>query len=153
MRTGTLRAIASVASLAALATACRNDTAPAWGYPELHARLGSLSRALETPCDESAPASCAAALDRLGTLADLALAEVLDHRLLDPRCAEAVSALDRARALRATAAGQARARRDPHHPPLRRAVAAERRAYERLLAALQRVRTAPPPADGATDPV
>ncbi|MFD9408133.1 hypothetical protein ACFWBN_14100 [Streptomyces sp. NPDC059989] len=155
VRAGTIRAaasMASVATLAAFATACRNDTAPAWGYPELKATLGSFSRALDAPCDEAAPATCADELDRLGTLADLALGEVLDHRLLDPGCVEAKTALDRARALRAAAAGQALARRDPHHPPFRRAVVAERLAYERLLAALESVRTAPPPGDG-TEPV
>ncbi|MFC9292992.1 hypothetical protein ACFTWH_06300 [Streptomyces sp. NPDC057011] len=155
VRAGTLRAAASIASaatLAAFATACRNDTSPAWGYPDLKATLGSISRALDAPCDEAAPVTCVDELDRLGTLADLALGQVIDHRLLDPGCVEAVNALDRARALRAATAGQARARRDPHHPPFRRAVAAERRAYERLLAALEGVRTAPPPGDG-TQPV
>lgn len=155
VRAGTLRAAASVASVAALAsgaTACRDDTPPAWGYPELKATLGSFSRALDTPCAEAAPAACAAELDRLRELADRAHAEVLDHRLLDPGYLDAVNTLDRARALRTAAERQARARRDPHHPPFRRAVAAERRAYERLLAALESVRTAPPP--GAdTEPV
>ncbi|MFG2873672.1 hypothetical protein ACGFYU_01340 [Streptomyces sp. NPDC048337] len=155
VRAGTVRAAASIASaatLAALATACRNDTAPAWGYPDLRATLGSFSRALDAPCDESAPATCVDELDRLGTLADVAHGEVLDHRLLGPGYVEALHALDRARALRAAAAAQARARRDPHHPPFRRAVAAERRAYERLLAVLEGVRTAPPPGEG-TEPV
>ncbi|MFD9355697.1 hypothetical protein [Streptomyces sp. NPDC060031] len=149
---GTVRAVASVAALMVLATGCRDDAAPAWGYPELGATLGSLSQALEKGCTETAPASCADDLDRLDVLAERAFAEVLDHRLLDAAYVEARNEVDRARELRLAAAAQARSRRDPHHLPLRRAVAAERLAYRHLLAALERVRTAPPPGDG-TEPV
>ncbi|MFD9338013.1 hypothetical protein ACFWBF_26965 [Streptomyces sp. NPDC060028] len=149
---GAVRALASVAVLVVLATGCRNDAAPAWGYPELGATLGSLSRALEKGCPEAAPASCADDLDRLGVLAERAFAEVLDHRLLDAAYVEAKSEVDRARELRLAAAAQARSHRDPHHLPFGRAVAAERLAYRHLLAALERVRTAPPPGDG-TAPV
>ncbi|MEU7555369.1 hypothetical protein AB0B01_24015 [Streptomyces sp. NPDC044571] len=144
--------MASFAVLAAFATGCRNDSAPAWGYPELRTTLGSLSRALEEGCDDTTPESCVAELDRLGELADRAFGEVLDHRLLDSRYVDAKNELDRARELRAAAAEEARARRDPHYLPFRRAVAAERLACRRLLAALESVRTAPPPGDG-TEPV
>ncbi|MEU9086568.1 hypothetical protein [Streptomyces sp. NPDC048357] len=149
---GRVRAVACAAVLVALATGCRADTAPAWGYPELGATLGSLSRALDESCAGQAPASCGDDLDRLDALAERAFAEVLDHRLLDDAYLAARNGVDRARALRLAAAAKARALRDPHHPPLGRAVAAERLAYRHLLAALERLRTAPPPGDG-TDPV
>ncbi len=151
-RPGTVRAVASFAVLAAFATGCRNDTAPAWGYPELKAALASLSRALEEDCAETAPESCVDDLDRLGELAERAFAEVLDRRLLDDGCVQAMNDLDRARELRIAAAGEARSRRDPRYLPFSRAVAAERLACQRLLAALESVRTAPPPGDG-TGPV
>ncbi|MEU2389567.1 hypothetical protein [Streptomyces sp. NPDC007369] len=156
---GTLRAVASVASiasvavLAAFATGCRNDTAPPWGYPDLKATLGSLSRALEEGCAETAPESCVDDLDRLGALADRAVGQALEHRLLDAAYVDALAGLDRARELRIAAAADARARRDPRYTPFRRAVAAERLAYRRLLAALERIRTAPPPPGAGTDPV
>ncbi|MFD0266287.1 hypothetical protein ACFVGY_06805 [Streptomyces sp. NPDC127106] len=149
---GTVRAVASVAVLAAFATGCRNDTPPPWGYPDLKATLGSLSRALEEGCAETAPESCVDDLDRLGALADRAFGQALGHRLLDAGYVDAVTELDRARELRVAAAAAARDRRDPRYAPFRRAVAAERLAYRRLLAALERIRTAPPPGDG-TDPV
>ncbi|MFE2143739.1 hypothetical protein ACFXA3_18725 [Streptomyces sp. NPDC059456] len=144
--------MAAVAALGALATGCRNDTAPAWGYPELGATLASLSRGLDEGCAEAAPASCAAALDRLGVLAERAFAEVLDHRLLDAGYVAALHDVEGARELRVAAAREARDRHDPHHLPLRRAVLAEQLAYRRLLAALEGLRTAPPPGDG-TGPV
>ncbi|MEU9304627.1 hypothetical protein [Streptomyces sp. NPDC048269] len=143
--------MASIAVLVALATGCRNDAAPSWGYPELGTTLGSLSRALEEGCAGTAPASCADGLDRIDALADHAFDEVLDHRLLDDAYVEARNEVDRARELRLAAAAQARSRRDPHYLPLGRAVAAERLAYRHLLAALESVRTAPPPGDG-TEP-
>ncbi|MEU9376082.1 hypothetical protein AB0D94_20220 [Streptomyces sp. NPDC048255] len=143
-----VRAVASVAVLMAVATGCRNDAAPAWGYPELGATLGSLSRTLEEGCTGTAPDDCAGDLDRLDALAERAFAEVLDHELLDDAYVEARNEVRRARELRLTAAAQARSLRDPHHLPLGRAVAAERLAYRHLLAALTRVRTAPPPGDG-----
>ncbi|MEV7614218.1 hypothetical protein [Streptomyces sp. NPDC089799] len=152
---GTARALLSVLSLAAVAafaTGCRNDPSPAWGYPELKATLESFAGALAEPCDRTAPESCTAGLDRTGTLAERAFDEVLGHGLLDDGYAEARSRADRARAARLAAAREARSRRDPQHPPFRRAVAEERRAYEHLLAELRRLRTAPPPGDG-TDPV
>ncbi|MFD7626624.1 hypothetical protein ACFV7Q_11425 [Streptomyces sp. NPDC059851] len=159
---GAARAVASVASvavLAAFAAGCRDDTAPPWGYPDLGTTLATLSRVLEEGCDESTPESCVDDLDRLGALADRAFGQVLEHRLLDAPApahgggyVDAVNAVHRARGLRIAAAADARARRDPHHPPFKRAVAAERLAYARLLAALERVRTAPPPGDG-TQPV
>ncbi|MDX3537078.1 hypothetical protein PV721_22415 [Streptomyces sp. MB09-01] len=144
--------MACAAVLVALATGCRNDTAPAWGYPELGATLGSLSRTLEEGCAGKAPASCSEDLDRLDALAERAFAEVLDHRLLDDAYLAARNEVRRARQLRLAAEARARSRRDPHHPSLARAVAAEQLAYLHLLAALERVRTAPPPGDG-TDPV
>lgn len=141
--------MASFVVLAAFTTGCRNDSAPAWGYPELNATLGALSRALEDGCAETNPQSCADDLDRLGALAEQAFGEVLDHKLLSSGYVEAVDGLDRARELRIAAAAQARARRDPHYLPFRRAVAAERLACRRLLAVLESVRTAPPPGDGS----
>ncbi|MGW0391044.1 hypothetical protein ACWDYJ_09090 [Streptomyces sp. NPDC003042] len=144
--------MASVAVLVALATGCRNDATPAWGYPELGATLGSMSRALEEGCDGTAPESCADDLDRLDALAQRAFAEVLDHQLLDDAYLEARNEVDRARELRLAAAAHARSHGDPHYLPLGRAVAAERLAYRNLLAALERIRTAPPPGDG-TEPV
>ncbi|WP_158754323.1 hypothetical protein [Streptomyces sp. NRRL F-2580] len=149
---GRVRAVVCAAVLVALATGCRNDAAPAWGYPELGATLGSLSRALDESCAGKAPASCSDGLDRLDAPAQRAFAEVLDHRLLDDAYLAARTEVDRARRLRLAAAAQARSLRDPHHPPLGRAVAAEQLAYRHLLAALERLRTAPPPGDG-TDPV
>ncbi|MEU4729779.1 hypothetical protein [Streptomyces sp. NPDC023588] len=134
--------------LAACATACRNDTVPAWGYPELKATTTSISRALAEPCDEATPASCVDGLDRLGVLAEAAFGEVLDHELLDAGYVDATNGAARAKALRVAAARQARAHDDPHHLPFRRAVEAERRAYERLLAELRSVCSAPPPGDG-----
>lgn len=145
---GTVRAVASVAMLVALATGCRNDATPAWGYPELDATMGSLSRALEETCDGTASDGCADDLDRLDALAKRAFAEVLDHRLLDAGYVEARSEVDRAREFRLAAAAQARSPRDPNYLPFVRAVAAERLAYRRLLAELERVRTTPPPGDG-----
>ncbi|MFD9370599.1 hypothetical protein ACFWA6_23270 [Streptomyces sp. NPDC060020] len=149
---GRVRAVACAAVLVALATGCRNDAAPAWGYPDLGATLGSLSRALDESCAGEVPASCSDDLDRLDALAERAFAEVLDHRLLDDAYLAAGTEVDRARRLRLAAAARARSVRDPHHPPLVRAVAAEQLAYRHLLAALERLRTAPPPGDG-TDPV
>ncbi|MFD6970129.1 hypothetical protein [Streptomyces sp. NPDC059949] len=149
---GTVRAAACVAVLMAVATGCRNDTAPAWGYPELGATLGSLARTLEEGCAGAAPEHCAGHLDRLDALAARAFAEVLDHRLLDDAYVRARTGVHRARELRLAASARARSLRDPHHPPLVRAVAAERLAYRRLLTALERVRAAPPPGDG-TRPV
>ncbi|MGW6691965.1 hypothetical protein [Streptomyces sp. NPDC054961] len=137
--------MASVAALAALATGCRSDPAPAWGYPELRATLGSLSAALDEGC---AGASCADDLDRLHALAERAFAETLDRRLVDDAYVEARNRVDRARHLRLAAAARARSLGDPHHPPLERAQEAERLAYRQLLDALEKVRTAPPPGDG-----
>ncbi|MFJ8015552.1 hypothetical protein [Streptomyces sp. NPDC096339] len=152
MRPGAIRAAAACAALAALVTGCRNDTVPAWGYPELRTTLRSLSDSLDEGCDETTPASCVNHLDRLGALAERAFTQVLDHKLLDAGYVAARNELDAARARRATTAEQAVSRHDPHHPPFRRAVRAERLAYEHLLAELERLRTAPPPGDG-TDPV
>ncbi|MEU7606434.1 hypothetical protein AB0B78_14610 [Streptomyces sp. NPDC040724] len=149
---GRARAVACAAVLVALATGCRNDAAPAWGYPELGATVRSLSRALAEGCAGQTPARCSEHLERLDALAERAFAEVLDHRLLDDAYVAAANEVRRTRQLRLAAAVQARSRRDPHHPPLARAVAAEERAYRHLLTALSRIRTAPPPADG-TDPV
>ncbi|MFB6614877.1 hypothetical protein ACIGFK_17855 [Streptomyces sp. NPDC085524] len=152
VRPGAVGAVAACAALAALMTGCRNDAVPAWGYPELRTTLRSLSAVLEEGCDETAPASCAKHLDRLDALAERAFTQVLDHKLLDGGYVAALNELDDARARRAAAAGQAPSRHDPHHLPFRRAVQAERRAYEHLLAELERLRTAPPPGDG-TEPV
>ncbi|WP_328303116.1 hypothetical protein OG389_34880 [Streptomyces sp. NBC_00435] len=144
-----MRAAASVAALFLLATGCRNDSVPAWGYPELGATLTALSRTLEEGCAGQAPESCAGELDRLDALAGRAFTEVLDHRLLDTAYVGARNEVDRARELRTAAAARARAGRDPYPLPLRRAVEAERLAYRHLLAALERIRTAPPPEAGA----
>ncbi|MEV6952534.1 hypothetical protein [Streptomyces sp. NPDC051183] len=149
VRSGTIRAVAAVAILAPLATGCRNDSVPPWGYPELGATLKSFSHALDRRCDETAPAACVDELDRLGTLAERAFGEVLEHELLDDGYLRARTDLARARERRVAAVRQARSRSDPHHLPLRRAVAAERLALRRLLAELESVRTAPPPGDGA----
>ncbi|MGW6708140.1 hypothetical protein ACWGDE_25055 [Streptomyces sp. NPDC054956] len=149
---GTARAVASVAVLLFLATGCRSDSAPAWGYPELGATLGSLSRALEEGCDGPTPESCARDLDRLDLLVDRAFADLLDHRLLDSAYVDARNEVERTRALRIAATERARAHRDPYFPPLGRAVAAERLAYRHLLAAMEKVRATPPPGDG-TEPV
>ncbi|WP_327417952.1 hypothetical protein [Streptomyces sp. NBC_01233] len=149
---GRVRTVACAALLLALATGCRNDAAPAWGYPDLGATVRSLSRALGEGCAGKAPANCSDDLDRLDALAERAFSEVLDHRLLDDAYVAAWNEVRRTRQLRLAAAAQARSRRDPHHPPLARAVAAEELAYRHLLAALERVRTAPPAGDG-TDPV
>ncbi|MFD7256731.1 hypothetical protein [Streptomyces sp. NPDC059874] len=140
--------MASVAVLVAVATGCRNDATPAWGYPELEATLGSLSRAVEEACRGKAPGSCADDLDGLAALAERAFAEVLDHRLLDAAFVDARSDVGRTREFRLTAEAQARSRRDPHYVPFERAVAAERLAYRRLLVELERVRATPPPGDG-----
>ncbi|MFJ2598474.1 hypothetical protein [Streptomyces erythrochromogenes] len=157
LRTATVRSLALAACLAAaaaLTAGCRDDTAPAWEYPRLAATLNSLSAALAQGCATPDPGQCAAGLDRLDTLARRAFTEVLDHRLLDQACLTAESEVRRARTLRlaatatATAQAQGQARQDPRHPALeqaRRAVAAEQAAYRRLLAALEKVRTAPPP--------
>ncbi|MFB7462592.1 hypothetical protein ACFCZ1_03610 [Streptomyces sp. NPDC056224] len=144
--------MACVAVLVALATGCRNDAVPSWGYPELGATLASLSRAVEDGCAGTAPESCAEELDRIHALAERAFAEVLDHRLLDDAYVGARHEADRARLLRLAAAAQARSHGDPHYLPLRRAVAAERLAYRHLLASLERIRTAPPPGEG-TEPL
>ncbi|KPI12809.1 hypothetical protein OV450_0155 [Actinobacteria bacterium OV450] len=149
---GTLRAVAVFVALGALATGCRNDTAPPWGYPELGATLRALTRDLDEGCAETAPSGCLAGLDRLGVLAERAFAQVLDHRLLDVGYVVAMHDVEGARGVRVAAAREARVRRDPHYLPLRRAVLAERLAYRRLLAALEGLRTAPPPGDG-TGPV
>ncbi|MGR4880411.1 hypothetical protein ACIPUC_13360 [Streptomyces sp. LARHCF249] len=146
---GAVRAVACVAALVALAAGCRNDSAPAWGYPELGATVGSLSRALEEGCAGRAPERCAEDLDQLDALAERAFAEVLEHRLLDDGYVAARNQVDRAREIRLAAAEEARSRRDPYYLPLGRAVAAEQLAYRHLLAALEKVRTAPPPGDGA----
>ncbi|MCX5151047.1 MULTISPECIES: hypothetical protein [unclassified Streptomyces] len=152
---GTVRAVAACAALTALtalATGCRNDTAPPWEYPELGATLRSLSHDLDEGCAETAPARCVDELDRLGVLAERAFAEVLDHKLLAGGYVAAMDDLAGARELRLAAAQEALARRDPHYLPFRQAVRAERLAYGRLLAELESLRTAPPPADG-TEPV
>lgn len=145
---GTVRAVASVAVLVFLATGCGNGTAPAWGYPELGATLASLSRALDEGCGAAAPERCAEDLDRLGVLADRAFAQVLDHRLLDAAYVDARNEVERTSEVRRAAAVRARSRRDPQHLPLVRALAAERLAYRHLLAALERLRAAPPPGEG-----
>ncbi|MEV6683304.1 hypothetical protein AB0N09_41620 [Streptomyces erythrochromogenes] len=166
---------------AALTAGCRDDTAPAWEYPRLAAALNALSAALAQDCAAPDPGHCAAGLDRLDTLARRAFTEVLDHRLLDQACLAAESEVRRARTLRLAATaraheqaqaqaqaqaqpqtqpqgqaqGQAQGRQDPRHPALeqaRRAVAAEQAAYRRLLAALEKVRTTPPPG-AQTQPV
>ncbi|MFJ3960917.1 hypothetical protein [Streptomyces sp. NPDC090036] len=148
-----LSALTAFATLTALVGACSNETAPDWGYPELGTILGSLSRDLEEGCGATtAAASCAERLDRLTAPTERAFAEVLDHRLLDVATVAAMNDLDRAREVRVGAAEEARSRQEPDHLPLRRAVEAERLAYQRLLSELQRLRTAPPPGDG-TDPV
>ncbi|MER7736684.1 hypothetical protein ABTX80_38020 [Streptomyces erythrochromogenes] len=167
-----LRALAlavCLATAAALTTGCRNETTPAWEYPRLAATLDSLSTALAQGCATPDPDHCAARLDHLEALARRAFTEVLDHRLLDQACLEADSAVRRARTLRLAATeqaqtqtqtqtqvqGQGRVRQDPRHPALeqaRRAVAAEQAAYRRLLAALEKVRTTPPPG-APTQPV
>ncbi|MFE6846788.1 hypothetical protein [Streptomyces sp. NPDC057686] len=152
---GTVRAVAAfaaVTALTALVTGCRNDTAPAWEYPDLGTTLRSLSRDLDEGCTEEAPASCVDGLDRLGVLAQRAFAEVLDHRLLAGGYVAAMDDLAAARERRVAAAQEARARRDPHYLPFRHAVQAERLAYWRLLAELENLRTAPPAGD-ATQPV
>ncbi|MFJ9769551.1 hypothetical protein ACIRUY_37680 [Streptomyces erythrochromogenes] len=160
----TLRALAlavCLATAAALTTGCRNETTPAWEYPRLAATLDSLSTALAQGCATPDPDHCAARLDHLEALARRAFTEVLDHRLLDQACLEADSAVRRARTLRLAATEQAQAqaqgqgRQDLRHPALeqaRRAVAAEQAAYRRLLAALEKVRTTPPPG-APTQPV
>ncbi|MFI8448886.1 hypothetical protein [Streptomyces erythrochromogenes] len=154
-RTATVRSLAlavCLAAAAALTTGCRDDTTPAWEYPQLAATLDSLAAALAQGCATPDPDHCAARLDRLDTLARRAFTEVLDHRLLDQACLTAESEVRRARTLRlaatATAQAQGQVRQDPRHPALEqahRAVAAEQAAYRRLLAALENVRTAPPP--------
>ncbi|MGW6981658.1 hypothetical protein ACWGE1_19805 [Streptomyces sp. NPDC054932] len=145
--------LATFAALTALATGCGTDTEPAWGYPELKTLLGSLSRDLDEGCRPAAtPTSCAQTLDGLTRPTERAFAEVLDHKLLDVALVAAMNDLDRARQLRVAAAEEARARHDPDHLPFRRAVEAETLAYQRLIAELERLRTAPPPGDG-TNPV
>ncbi|MFZ3467811.1 hypothetical protein ACODT3_38330 [Streptomyces sp. 4.24] len=144
--------MASVAVLLLLTSGCRNDAAPAWGYPKLGVTLGALSRALEEACGGKAPADCADDLDRIDVLVEPVFAEVLDHRLLDDAYVEARTEVDRARELRLVAEVRARSRRDPYDRALARAVAAERLAYRHLLAALRAVRAAPPAGDG-TAPV
>ncbi|WKD30971.1 hypothetical protein [Streptomyces xanthophaeus] len=148
-----MRALAALAACTALVAGCGNDTVPDWGYPELGKTLRSLSRDLDQACERTeTPESCAKDLDRLTAPAERAFAQVLEHKLLDADTVAAMNELDRAREARVAAAEQARTRRDPHHHPLARAVAAEKLAYEHLLAELERLRTAPPPGDG-TDPV
>ncbi|MCX4775679.1 hypothetical protein [Streptomyces sp. NBC_01264] len=142
----------SVAVLVLLATGCRNDTAPAWGYPELGTTLGSLSRFLDEGCAGVTPERCSEEFDRLDALLERAFAQVLDHRLVDAAYADARTEVDRTRELRRAAAVRARALRDPYHPPLYRALAAERLACRTLLAALEHVRAVPPPGEG-TRPV
>ncbi|MBZ9593648.1 hypothetical protein K7B06_00850 [Streptomyces erythrochromogenes] len=158
-----VRALALAVCLAvtALATGCRDDTAPAWDHPRLAATLNSLSTALAQGCATPDPAHCADRLDRLGTLARRAFTEVLDHRLLDQACLDAESDVRRARTLRLAATTTARSPapdrspdrspQDPRRLALARAVAAEQAAYRRLLAALEKVRTTPPPG-AATGP-
>ncbi|MCX5409548.1 hypothetical protein OHA37_37535 [Streptomyces sp. NBC_00335] len=140
--------MASVAVLLFLATGCGNDTAPAWGYPELGATLGSMSRALDEGCAAAAPERCAEDLDRIDVLADRAFAQVLDHRLLDAAYVDARNEVARTREVRRAAAVSARSRREPQHLPLVRALAAERLAYRDLLATLERLRAAPPAGEG-----
>ncbi|MFD7785000.1 hypothetical protein ACFV4Q_18135 [Streptomyces nojiriensis] len=148
-----MRAVAALAACTALVAGCGGDTAPDRGYPELGKTLRSLSRDLDEACGRTeSAASCAEDLDRLTAPTERAFAQVLEHKLLDVDTVAAMNELDRARELRAAAAEEARARQDPHHLPLARAVAAEKRAYESLLDELERLRTAPPPGDG-TDPV
>lgn len=146
-------ALTCIAALGALTAGCRNDTAPAWEYPELGTTLSSLSRDLDERCGPTAtPAGCAKHLDALTVPTERAFGEVLDHKLLDVRTVAAMNDLDRAREQRFTAGREARSRQEPHYLPFRRAVAAEELAYQRLITELERLRTAPPPADG-TDPV
>ncbi|ARE73090.1 hypothetical protein B6R96_03360 [Streptomyces sp. Sge12] len=148
-----MAALTCVAALGALTAGCRNDTAPAWEYPELGATLSSLSRDLDERCGPTATAAgCAEHLDGLTAPTERAFAEVLDHKLLDVRTVAAMNELDRAREQRSTAAREARSRQEPRHLTFRRAVAAEELAYRRLITELERLRTAPPPGDG-TDPV
>ncbi|MEV7562461.1 hypothetical protein [Streptomyces sp. NPDC089795] len=145
--------MAALAACTALVAGCGNDTAPDRGYPELRKALGSLSRELDEACGRTeTPESCARDLDGLTAPTERAFAQVLDHKLLDAGVVGAMNELERARELRVAAAREARSRQDPHHLPLARAVAAEKLAYQRLLAELERLRTAPPPGDG-TDPV
>ncbi|MGW9068819.1 hypothetical protein ACWGQT_05160 [Streptomyces yangpuensis] len=162
-----VRALALAVCLAvtALVTGCRDDTAPAWDYPRLAATLNALSTALAQGCATPDPAHCADRLDRLDTLARRAFTEVLDHRLLDQACLDAESDVRRARTLRLAATTTARSPapaqspdrspdrspQDPRRLALARAVAAEQAAYRRLLAALEKVRTTPPPG-AATGP-
>ncbi|MCX5308672.1 hypothetical protein OG304_35400 [Streptomyces sp. NBC_00160] len=145
--------MAALAACTALVAGCGNDTAPDRGYPELGKALGSLSRGLDEACAETdTPESCAEDLDTLAAPTERAFTQVLEHKLLDAGAVEAMDELDRARELRVTAAREARARQDPRDPELAHAVAAEKRAYQRLLTELERLRTAPPPGDG-TDSV
>ncbi|MGW6842429.1 hypothetical protein [Streptomyces sp. NPDC054958] len=149
----TMRAVAAVAACTALLAGCGNDTAPDRGYPELAKILRSLSRDLDEACGRTeSPESCAQDLDQLMAPTERAFAQVLDHKLLDGAAVAARDELDRARELRVAAAREARSRQDPGDLPLARAVTAEKLAYRRLLAELERLRTAPPPGDG-TDPV
>ncbi|MFD9617645.1 hypothetical protein ACFWB2_10205 [Streptomyces virginiae] len=149
----TMRAVAALAACTALMAGCGDDTAPDRAYPELATTLRALSHDLDEACGRTeTPESCAQDLDRLTAPTERAFAQVLDHKLLDVGTVDAMNALDRARELRAAAAREARSRQDPHHLPLARAVAAEKRAYQNLLAELERLRTAPPPGD-RTDPV
>ncbi|MFJ7586669.1 hypothetical protein ACIQZO_04570 [Streptomyces sp. NPDC097617] len=153
---GTNRAAAALVActaVTALVAGCGDDTVPEWEYPQLGTALTSLSRALDEGCGPAAtPAGCALKLDGLTAPMERAFAEVLDHKLLDVETVAAMNELDRARELRITAAREARSRQDPDHIPFRDAVEAEELAYRRLIAELQRLRTAPPPGDG-TDPV
>ncbi|MGW7329262.1 hypothetical protein ACWGIU_11865 [Streptomyces sp. NPDC054840] len=145
--------MAALAACTALVAGCGGDTAPDWGYPELGKALRSLSRDVDEACERTeTPESCAQDLDRLTAPTERAFAQVLDHKLLDVTTVAAMNEVDRARELRVAAAQEPRSRQDPHHLPLARAVAAEKLAYQRLLAELERLRTAPPPVDG-TDPV
>ncbi|MFE1832007.1 hypothetical protein [Streptomyces yangpuensis] len=158
-RTAAVRALALAVclTLTALATGCRDETAPAWDYPRLAATLNALSTALAQGCATPDPAHCADRLDRLDTLARRAVTEVLDHRLLDQACLDAESDVRRARTLRLAATitarspaqarspAPARSPQDPRRLALAQAVAAEQAAYRRLLAALEKVRTTPPP--------
>ncbi|MFB7255583.1 hypothetical protein [Streptomyces nojiriensis] len=148
-----MRAVTVLAACTALVAGCGGDTAPDRGYPELGKALRSLSRDLDGACGRAeAPVSCAEDLDRLTAPTERAFAQVLEHKLLDVGTVAAMNELDRARELRVAAAEEARSRKDPHHVPLARAVAAEKRAYQGLLDELERLRTAPPPGDG-TDPL
>ncbi|WP_150261121.1 hypothetical protein [Streptomyces venezuelae] len=148
-----MRALAALAACTALVAGCGNGTGPDPGYPELGATLRSLSRGLDEACEPTqTPEGCARDLDTLTAPTERAFAQALEHRLLDAGSVAAMNELDRARALRVAAAEEARSRQDPQHVPLARAVAAEKLAYQRLLAELERLRTAPPPGD-RTDPV